>query len=448
MSERKWTYYNPAFDCEKHQPEVYVYSPWEGHRRFAYDYVRCIQPSVIVELGSHYGGSAFAFLQAIKDGSSDSTFYAVDTWQGDDFTRSDYNEDIFAHYCLINNTFFSKQHSHTLRMTFDEACSRFADGSIDLLHIDGSHNYDDVKHDYLTWKDKVCENGVIFFHDIGEDLVFGKVMGSHIFWEELKASEPLTLEVPFSNGLGLLFRSESLFQYVKNAVDFQVYQQYYNLRSELDKNILREKLFELRDLRHHRDNLIEQIATLNVHLDKYAQESSAMKDYITQLEKDISGLNDFAAGKERYIQELLVEKEKLLALLSEKDAYASDLAQKNDSLLQAVESSKSQAAQLESAVDALTTQNQTLREHLARYEADVPAMKDYITQLEKDISGLNDFAAGKERYIQELLVEKEKLLALLSEKDAYASNLAQKYNSLMQAVEKTPFHKLWLKGIS
>ena len=50
MSERKWTYYSPAFDCEKHQPEVYVYSPWEGHRRFAYDYVRCIQPSVIVAL--------------------------------------------------------------------------------------------------------------------------------------------------------------------------------------------------------------------------------------------------------------------------------------------------------------------------------------------------------------------------------------------------------------
>ena len=99
-------------------------------------------------------------------------------------------------------------------------------------------------------------------------------------------------------------------------------------------------------------------------------------------------------------------------------------------------------------MDALTTQNQTLREHLARYEADVPAMKDYITQLEKDISGLNDFAAGKERYIQELLVEKEKLLALLSEKDTYASDLAQKYNRLMQAVEKTPFHKLWLKGIS
>lgn len=420
MSERKWTYHSPVFDCEKHQSEVYVYSPWEGHRRFAYDYVRCIQPPVIVELGSHYGGSAFAFLQAIKDGGLDSTFYAVDTWKGDDFTRSDYNEDIFAHYCLINDTFFSKQHSHMLRMSFDEACSRFANGSIDLLHIDGSHNYNDVKHDYLTWKDKVSENGVIFFHDIGADLVFGKIMGSHIFWEELKASEPLTLEVPYSNGLGMLFCSESLFQYVKNTVDFQVYQQYYNLRGELNKNTLREKLFELRDLRHHRDNLIEQIATLNTHLDKYAQESSTMKGYI---------------------------------------------------------------AQLESGADALTAQNRTLQENLARYEADVPAMKDYIAQLEKDISGLNDFAASKERYIQELQVEKEKLLAFLGEKDAYASelegrlsgveeqfveeqsmvaglkqelarstaensNLAQKYDSLLQAVEKIPFHKLWLKGIS
>ena len=144
---------------------------------------------------------------------------------------------------------------------------------------------------------------------------------------------------------------------------------------------------------------------------------------------------------------------------------------------------KGYIAQLESGADALTAQNRTLQENLARYEADVPAMKDYIAQLEKDIWGLNDFAASKERYIQELQVEKEKLLAFLGEKDAYASelegrlsgveeqfveeqsmvaglkqelarstaensNLAQKYDSLLQAVEKIPFHKLWLKGIS
>ena len=32
-----------------------------------------------------------------------------------------------------------------MRMTFNEAVEKFEDKSIDVLHIDGSHHYDDVK---------------------------------------------------------------------------------------------------------------------------------------------------------------------------------------------------------------------------------------------------------------------------------------------------------------
>lgn len=66
-------------------------------------------------------------------------------------------------------------------MTFDQAMLQFDDGSIDILHIDGSHFYEDVKHDYETWKIKVKANGIIMFHDIGDEVINGGIMGSHIF---------------------------------------------------------------------------------------------------------------------------------------------------------------------------------------------------------------------------------------------------------------------------
>ena len=245
---QNFRYYSPKFEADEYNPGLLRYLPWAGHRAFAYDYVRNERPSCIVELGSYYGCSAFAFLQAMKDGGIAGSFYAVDTWEGDSFTKNDYREDIYGQYKEIQDTCFSGWNSsfekdssgkdlhkrdtisdkdlhkgdtvsdkdlhkgdttsdkgaHMLRMTFDEAVRLFEDDSIDLLHIDGSHLYEDVKHDFLTWKNKVKKDGVIFFHDISEEEVFGKVMGSHVFWKELVSQYPLTLEFPFSLGLGVL----------------------------------------------------------------------------------------------------------------------------------------------------------------------------------------------------------------------------------------------------
>ena len=87
-----------------------------------------------------------------------------------------------------------------LRMEFDNALTMFEDRSIDLLHIDGYHTYEAVRHDYTVWYPKLSENSIVLFHDTA---VRHGDFGVFRFWEEL--SELPHLEFPHSNGLGILF---------------------------------------------------------------------------------------------------------------------------------------------------------------------------------------------------------------------------------------------------
>ena len=71
----------------------------------------------------------------------------------------------------------------------------------DIIHIDGLHTYEAVSHDFSIWLPKLCENGIMLFHDIASV----KKYGSNRFWEELKQQYPYHFEFEHSWGLGILF---------------------------------------------------------------------------------------------------------------------------------------------------------------------------------------------------------------------------------------------------
>jgi GT2 family glycosyltransferase len=176
-----------------HQP-----SAWLGHVPFGAWIVESLRPGVLVELGTHYGHSYFSFCQAVARARLKTKCYAVDLWEGDEHAGR-YGEEVFSSVSSKNAKF--ETFSRLLRMTFDEAVRYFADGSIDLLHIDGLHTYEAVKHDFESWKSKLSRQAIVLFHDIN---VRERDFGVWRLWEELSSAYP-SIEFMHSHGLGVLF---------------------------------------------------------------------------------------------------------------------------------------------------------------------------------------------------------------------------------------------------
>ena len=130
-------------------------SSWWEHVPVAHWLVANIEPSTIVELGTHYGVSFFAFCEAAKQYNLDTFIYAIDTWEGD--TQAGlYGEEVYQKVKKHQTQYF-RQRSEMIRGTFDNASENFGECSIDILHIDGLHSYEAVSNDYNTWKEKVKE---------------------------------------------------------------------------------------------------------------------------------------------------------------------------------------------------------------------------------------------------------------------------------------------------
>jgi hypothetical protein len=172
---------------------------WVGHLPFAFWIVEKFRPRQIVELGVHTGNSYCSFCEAVDRLDLSTQCAGVDHWMGDE-QAGHYGDEIYDELKAHHDPYY-RRFSRLLRMGFDAAAATFADGSVDLLHIDGFHTYEAVSHDFLTWKSKLSACSIVLFHDTN---VRERNFGVWKFFEEMEAAYP-SFNFLQSNGLGVIY---------------------------------------------------------------------------------------------------------------------------------------------------------------------------------------------------------------------------------------------------
>jgi glycosyltransferase involved in cell wall biosynthesis len=191
-------------------PDRIVNSAWLQHGPFAFWLIESLRPRTLVELGTHHGFSYLAFCQAVRRLALPTKCFAVDMWQGDEHAGK-YSESVYDDLKSYHDPRFS-DFSRMVRLRFDEAAKHFADGSVDLLHVDGRHFYEDAKEDYETWLPKLSNRAVVLFHDTN---VRERNFGVWRLWQELSAEHP-GFEFVHGHGLGVLGVGKDLPQPIRD----------------------------------------------------------------------------------------------------------------------------------------------------------------------------------------------------------------------------------------
>lgn len=180
---------------------------WEGHRNFAEWLVNYKKPNVTVDLGTDWGFSALSFaLPRIGH------VYSIDNYIGDDFVGDESEKQKYEFVSNKRKRLLLEDNLTFVQGDFNEVAETW-NKKIDILHIDGSHHYEDVKKDFNTWIQFLNEDGVILMHDTCVEEFNGNTnYGVKKFFEEIELPK-CTFTHCF--GLGVVSKNENLIQMIK-----------------------------------------------------------------------------------------------------------------------------------------------------------------------------------------------------------------------------------------
>jgi glycosyltransferase involved in cell wall biosynthesis len=294
-------------------------SAWWGHVPFAHWLISSLQPGIMVELGTHNGVSFAAFCEAMHRNRLSGRCYAVDTWQGDD-QAGWYGEEVFQNLAAFIQPRYAA-FAELLRMRFDEALPYFADSSVDLLHIDGLHTYQAVRHDFESWLPKLSARGVVLFHDIN---VRERDFGVWRLWDELRERYP-TFEFLHAHGLGIAAVGPETPRVVLDLCE----------STREAASVIRERVSQLgsrwiigeyaSDLKQHAQNLENERTSLGQSLADLGQSLADYKAHATNLESERTALNQSLAEHKAHVTNLETERASFEQSLAEHRAHIANL---------------------------------------------------------------------------------------------------------------------------
>ncbi len=123
--------------------------------------------AVVVEIGSFKGKSTVCLALGLKDaGNQTARLYAIDPFEGkyrEDVAPTPSFEDFKENVAAAGLNEFVVP----LRMTSEEAARKWGGDAIDLLFVDGAHDYAHAKQDLLLWTPFLSEGGLLLVDDYG-----------------------------------------------------------------------------------------------------------------------------------------------------------------------------------------------------------------------------------------------------------------------------------------
>ncbi len=326
--------YPLCFDKPRRLTDI---TSWHEHIPFAFAIVQMLRPKILVELGTHKGDSYCAFCQAVDGLGINTACYAIDTWEGDKHAGF-YGPEVFEELRDYHDSRYG-HFSRLIKSKFDTAVNYFSDESIDLLHIDGLHTYEAVKHDFETWLPKMSGRGVILLHDIN---VRERDFGVWNLWEELKEKYPY-FEFKHGHGLGMLAVGAKVPKQVMNLVDMEeqeavavsIFFSYLG-----DKIELAESLSKLRSILQARDTQITELnSALQARDTQITELNSALQARDTQITELTSAVQTKDAKVAAFANDLQAKDMEIKALensLQKKGIQFTELANNLQSIQESV----------------------------------------------------------------------------------------------------------------
>ena len=344
--ETSWVVSDPRYDADQLNPKL-KFAYWEGHRDFAYDLLQFVRPERLVELGSQYGCSLFTFCQAVRDFKLNTEINAVDMWSGD-IGAEITGEEVYALVQKTAATYYPEVKLNLFQMCFDDARPSFADNSIDILHIDGGHTFEDVEHDFTTWLPKLKENGIVLFHDVYSPID----QGSCDHWEKTKKEYDCYFDFTHSCGLGILFpKGRYWYDKLEEAGFFKYYKDLYFYRSKY--KYTQARFDELKGLYEERYRAIEQQSKM---IDERDERIAADEKLVAEKDAAIASQTKLIeerdatiASQTKMFSERIAADEKLVA---EKDAAIANQSKMIDERDARIAADEKLVAEKDAAIEA------------------------------------------------------------------------------------------------
>jgi hypothetical protein len=374
-----------------------------------------LRPGIFVELGTHNGFSYLAFCQAVQRLGGMTKCYGVDTWMGDEHAGF-YGEEVFAALNEVHERHYSG-FSRLVRSTFDEALPHFGDGTVDLLHIDGRHRYEDVVHDFESWLPKLSDRAVVLLHDIN---VRERGFGVWQFWRDLQSHYPC-FEFAHGHGLGVVRVGRLVAEPVRPLFDSDpqskaaIAERYAQLgrgaTAPHELETARARLATLESENAARGRIIEE---LEVETKELRAALNNAESWARDREARLATLENEDATRGRIIKELEVETKGLRAALNNAEGCARDREA-------TIEVMGAETARIKAALAAAQLRD----EELQRIRQQVAELRDAVAQAEREAQERSAVEAAMRSNIAEAL-EAARRRSATAERSAAALELAQR----------------------